>query len=364
MDFFWDTLAVKVDEGTETWHSGLAGVLTGALDSSIIIAGGSNFQGALPWDGGKKIYYDGIYILRIDAGGSGKWINTGSHLPFPLAYPACVSLDSTLVCLGGENSDGPVCKSITIQLRGDHVNIGTITDLPYALSNAGAAAIGNTVYIAGGTGHDGKATDKFSCLDISKKEPGWIELAPLPVPVSHAVVVSQSDGKEECIYVLGGRNNEQDISEFYSAIWKYSPGSERWYKESVLLDNQSKTVGISAGTGLSYGNDGILVFGGDDGVLYNKTEEYNLAIKSADDAREIEKITAEKKKHLNNHPGFNNTIYYFNTINKDLRIVGHVPGYVQVTTRAFWYGDRVIIPLGEVKPGVRTPLVRRCRIEE
>ncbi|HET8737433.1 MAG TPA: hypothetical protein VFM69_12620, partial [Pricia sp.] len=38
---------------------GLAGTYAGVDDGVLILAGGANFPDKLPWEGGKKIYYDG-----------------------------------------------------------------------------------------------------------------------------------------------------------------------------------------------------------------------------------------------------------------------------------------------------------------
>jgi len=37
---------------------GMAGIIAGAHGGVLIAAGGANFPDKMPWDGGKKIYYD------------------------------------------------------------------------------------------------------------------------------------------------------------------------------------------------------------------------------------------------------------------------------------------------------------------
>ena len=47
---------------------GFAGMIGGFQNDAVIAAGGANFPGALPWEGGKKVYSDKIYVLN-----NGQW---------------------------------------------------------------------------------------------------------------------------------------------------------------------------------------------------------------------------------------------------------------------------------------------------
>jgi len=43
---------------------GMAGIIAGTHGGVLIAAGGANFPDKMPWDGGKKIYYDEIFGLK------------------------------------------------------------------------------------------------------------------------------------------------------------------------------------------------------------------------------------------------------------------------------------------------------------
>jgi SSS family solute:Na+ symporter len=43
---------------------GLAGLYAGIDKDVLIVAGGANFPGKLPWEGGEKVYYNEIFILQ------------------------------------------------------------------------------------------------------------------------------------------------------------------------------------------------------------------------------------------------------------------------------------------------------------
>jgi hypothetical protein len=109
-------------------------------------------------------------------------------------------------------------------------------------------------------------------MDLERPEAGWQVLPDLPIALSHAVVAAQSDGTEICIYVLGGRNKSGITSSFLSDIWKYSPSAKIWQKAGKLKLARQSVFGLSAGTGLAYGDHAILIFGGDKGAVFNETE--------------------------------------------------------------------------------------------
>ena len=54
-------------------HLGVAGAFAGVHHDVLIIAGGANFSSGMPWEGGKKVYNDAIYVLQ-KSGGSSQWI--------------------------------------------------------------------------------------------------------------------------------------------------------------------------------------------------------------------------------------------------------------------------------------------------
>ncbi|MEA1886783.1 MAG: kelch repeat-containing protein [Bacteroidota bacterium] len=363
MNFIWDTLTVLTEEDKWESHPGLAGIITGVIDSTVIIAGGSNFKDGLPWNGGIKYYYDDIYLLGTDCKGTIiRWEKSPVKLPASIAYSASVTVNNRMLCMGGENVDGVQNSCCSIEREGNGIILGQEPGIPVGVSSPGAAVIGAKVYLAGGIYEDGFASNRFFLLDLSTEQKEWKEIASLPYPVSHAIVVSQWDGSEECVFLIGGRNNSGDITEFFSDIWKYSPSGDKWIKAGTI-GNDKKSIGLSAGTGLAFGDNGILIFGGDDGILYNKTEQYNLALKSSENITEKKRIQEFKISHLDNHPGFNRDIYYYDTVTRELAVVGKIPGKAQVTTQAIWHRGKIVIPMGEIRPGIRTPVVMSCMVD-
>ncbi|MEI9806627.1 MAG: kelch repeat-containing protein [Bacteroidota bacterium] len=86
--------------------------------------------------------------------------------------------------------------------------------LPEPLANAGIGAIGNTVYVLGGsTGKE--ASSKVFSLNLKNSSLQWESLPELPVAVSHAAVAAQSNGEHPCIFVMGGRSTDTSGSKYF-----------------------------------------------------------------------------------------------------------------------------------------------------
>ncbi|HPE75260.1 MAG TPA: hypothetical protein P5210_11415 [Draconibacterium sp.] len=357
----WKTISEIPPLQGEKIQYGFAGSLSGSLNNKIIVAGGSNFTDKKPWLGGTKLYYDDIFVLSIDKNKSSNWEQVELKLPAKMAYSACVSANEAIYCLGGEGETKPLKLALKIYIKNGQLQIEKLPNLAFAVSNAGAVIIGSKLYVAGGNDSLG-ATKHFQMLDLSDIEADWKILPDLIEAESHAVVVSQSDSNENCVYVLGGRNKTGETSTFLSTIQKYSPKENKWKPAGFLQLEGNESFGLAAGTGIAFGVHQILLFGGDRGNIFNRTERFNNAIAVETDSTKRDKIIAEKIASLNNHPGFNTEIYSFETQTEKLKQVGEIPGLSQVTSTAFWWNGKVIIPGGEIRPGVRTPLINQVEI--
>lgn len=362
MKMEWDTLAVLPPAKGEYNQPGLAGALSGIVDNQLVIAGGSNFENGMPWNGGTKVYHDDIFILKKDSAGELLWSTPTLKLSVPLGYSACLSVPEGLICLGGENADGFRSDAFLFSIENDSLIRNELPSIPQPVSNAGVAAIGQTIYLAGGLNAEG-AANSFFALNYLNENASWQTLSELPQAVSHAVVLSQNDGNEDCIYVVGGRSRDGELSTFFSAIWKYTPTKQIWEKAGVLKE-EDREFGLSAGTGIAWGDHAFLIFGGDRGDLFNRTEQFNNAIDKAENDSVRQSLISEKIAHLTNHPGFSKAVFCFNTKTCEMEKLGEIPGLSQVTTQTFNWENQVITPLGEIKPGVRTAVISRLLISE
>ena len=73
----WDRLPDLPD------REGFAGVFSGIVkeggEEFLVVAGGANFPEGRPWEDGKKVYYDAVYVLPLKKGG--EWRVSEVKLP-------------------------------------------------------------------------------------------------------------------------------------------------------------------------------------------------------------------------------------------------------------------------------------------
>lgn len=335
---------------------GVAGPVAGAYDNILLVAGGANFPDGMPWAGGKKVYYNDVYVFKKN-GDSLLHLNT-ARLPFNLAYSASCATPQGIVVIGGENEQGLTDGVFVLQWnesRND-VNITDLPSLPFALTNASAVYHHNHIYVTGGE-RGAEVSNNFFCLDLANKEAGWKGLPVVPNPVSHAVMVVQSNGEDEFIYLIGGRKrNVNDTSTLYSSILQFDWTSSRWTEKAPL------PYALSAGTGIAYGSRYILLFGGDDGETFHKVEALIAAIGQTSD--EAKKMALNKEKAIvqSKHPGFCQQVFLYDTKKDRWRKLSSIPFDAPVTTTAVKWHDAVFIPSGEIKAGIRSPYILSAKI--
>lgn len=337
---------------------GVAGPVTGVHGKMMFVAGGANFPDSMPWQGGKKKYYN-----RIDV-----FTKTSNHLipiagnyalPDKIAYAASCSTPNGVLYAGGENEAGISDRAFL--LKWDDATESVVAEqlpaLPVALTNAAATSHNNIVFIAGGESREG-VSDKCWSIDLSNSASGWKELPSLPKQVSHAVFVAIKSAGILKLYIVGGRRKTvQGISELYSSVFELSIGQNQWKELEPL------PYPLSAGTGVAIGSAGIILFGGDRGTTFSKVESCLAAISKATNETEKQQLIQQKNQLLTSHPGFSKEILLYNITTGKTKTAGTVPYPVPVTTTAFWWDKVVMIPSGEIKAGVRTPQVLMAKIK-
>ena len=336
---------------------GFAGPVAGVSNDVLIVGGGSNFPDSSPWLGGKKKYYDDLYVLKKDKNDS-LILFKSFKLPFALAYSANVSTNQGMVVAGGENENGISNKVLLIQWNEatQNVRIKNLPDLPFAITNASAVVHDDKVYLAGGE-MASEVSNHLLLLDLNDADAGWEKLSFLPKPISHAVMVVQSNGKNDCIYLVGGRKkNASSPSDLYTSNFRFDLKTNKW------TEKKSLPYTLSAGTGVAFGTNSILLFGGDNGATFHKTEEIIFAIDNEKDGEKKKQLTAKKIKIQSTHPGFCKQMLLYNTKKDEWKTVGCIPFDSPVTTTAVKWNDEVIIPGGEIRAGIRTPQILLAKI--
>jgi N-acetylneuraminate epimerase len=335
---------------------GVAGPFAGISNGVMLIAGGSNFPGAKPWDGGKKMNRDEIYLLRKLPDNKFECSILNQHLTKAIAYGASTSTALGIVCVGGETGKAS-CSNSAFIMRWNptthQVDFSVLPPLPISIVNASATSIANTVYVFGGESN-GKAIDQCFKIDLNSQSPVWQGLAGMPLAMSHSAAVTQSNGHHPCIFIIGGRTaTAAGVSELHNCTFCYDPVENKWSRRSAISDGKSVT-NLSAAAAAAINDHQILVAGGDQGDIFHKIESYNAAITKARGDEQKKILQKEKLQLVTHHPGFSRNVYLYDTASDKWEKAGELPFAAQVTTIAVKWGNEILIPGGEIRPGTRT----------
>lgn len=341
-EFKWD----HIGEIT-TQKLGVAGPVTGAINDIIIFGGGANFPDTAPWYGGKKVFYkEGEWFSKNDKG--------TFLLPEKIGYSGLCSTPKGVIIAGGENENGKTTKVwlASFDREKQEVFFKKLPDLPLALSNLSLTHYNNILYLAGGESDEGPYNGLLS-LNLNQVETGWIFLDSLPNSRSHAILVSQSNGEKNQLYLLGGRNvSPNQEPEFFSSVWALDLQKNKWEKKSDL------PVPLAAATGISLGANYLLVFGGDSGEIFKKS---TATLKSLDTFPDSA-LNATWIQEMENHPGFEKTIFLYNTITNKWASMDTLPFMPPVTTSLVSLNNEYYFISGEISPGKRTPNIYKGTI--
>ncbi|MHC4252948.1 MAG: kelch repeat-containing protein, partial [Planctomycetota bacterium] len=384
----WRELPALPPSPGRTSQPGLAGAFSGVHNDALIVAGGANFPDGLPWsklpDGSnpRKIYHRDVHVLLKD-GDDYTWRTADAKLAHGYSYGVSIPTDDGLLCVGGEwrEYEGDKVRkfksdrAFVIRHLGEgriEIDADGVPSLPKAVSAMAGARIGSHVYVAGG--NDGtKETRSFWRLDLSKKDAPegfeWETLDPWPGPPrSHLIAAAQSDGKNDCLYILSGRHSDPDKGwQFLTDAYRYAPKTETWTRVADVGTNMSddEPVCVMAASGVKLGANHIAIFGGAGGELFRKVEQdlprEIAALKKAGRREEADALSAKRWDLYTRHPGFSRDILVYHTITDTWTTMGTFPesdigglaAGSHVTTTAVRWGGEIVVPSGEVRPGVR-----------
>ncbi len=126
---------------------GLSGPFVGTSNDVLIVAGGVSLPDSTQESGG-KVWRREIYVLEE---GAGAW-KTGFQLGHPLAYGADVSSGDSFILIGGRDADRHYRTVYRLRWRNGNIEQSSLPDLPKICAMTNAALLGDTIYVAGGTG--------------------------------------------------------------------------------------------------------------------------------------------------------------------------------------------------------------------
>ncbi|MEG1227986.1 MAG: galactose oxidase [Flavobacterium sp.] len=337
---------------------GFAGPINGVYNDVFITAGGANFPDKMPWEGGKKHYSKEIHVLE-KIKDQYQWNKKNSvSLPEPIAYSGSTSTSLGIVYVGGENENGLSKKAYLLKWNSkqNEIELQSLPDFPIAVTNIALTNLNNVVYAIGGD-EASKSSDLVFSIDLNTAEPQWKSLPKLPFALANAVAVVQKDKNETNIYIIGGRTKTPSgISDLHNTTLAFNLKSQTWESKAIITDGKN-TTNFSAGAGVAFGNQYILITGGDNGTTFHKIETYLSKISKASSEEEKSKLIAEKNILNTTHKGFYNAVLLYNTQTNKWSKIGELPFLAHVTTPAVLWNNKIVLSNGEIKPGIRTPNV-------
>tara|TARA_R110002049_G_scaffold27843_1_gene95483 strand:+ start:190 stop:2712 length:2523 start_codon:yes stop_codon:yes gene_type:complete len=344
----------------QTTSLGYAGMLGGINNGVVIAGGGANFPEGKPWEGGAKVWSDTIFIFE-----NGQWRIADSRLPTPMGYGSSVQTPNGILIIGGNNSKNTSDKVFLLSYDIEHKRVlrKAYPDLPQPLAYTAAAVYDNHVYVVGG--HDGTtSTNSIFILDLDNPKK-WVrgkDFVGGPRSFHSAAIQESADGPK--LFVFGGRNQVNDRAiEIYDNYISYDLKRKFWEEPRTISLNGANRA-ISGASAQRMGSMHVLVYGGDDGVLFSALQDLNekIELQESDSTKAL--LSSKKKEILNSHPGFSKDILALNTITHKWYVYGTMEQGLPVTTLSFEKGDGFYMVSGENAPGVRTPKVKKIVLGE
>lgn len=303
---------------------GVAAPFAGVSGGALLVAGGANFPEKMPWEGGAKVWHDDVFVLEKP---EGDW-RTAGKLPLPLAYGVAVSHTRGLICIGGSDARQHHASVLVLRWSRGRLEIEVLTDLPQSGANMSGAIIGDTVYIAGGIAKPDatNALNTFLSMNLSLKNTSWRREESFPGPGRMLATAGAHDGR---FYLFGGAalhtgTDKKPEREWLHDAYCFTPG--RGWKRIADLPRAA----VAAPSPAPALDGKLLIIGGDDGSQVNTPPT--------------------------EHKGFSRDVLAYDPKADKWERLAEAP-FALVTTAAVPWQNRIVIPGGEVRPGVRSPNV-------
>lgn len=224
------------------YENGVSAAFFGRLGNLLVIAGGCNFPNEPLGPKSVKKSYCGIYAAEPS---EMQWKRIGT-LPRAMAYGASAQTDLGPVWLA---PDG--CAWLLTD-----EGLKELPSMPEAVDNAAAAAIGRTVYVAGGN-VDGKPSRNVYALDIEQGK--WRKLKQMPGNPRVQPVMAAVD---DCLYIWGGfAGSGKDATLELDGV-KFDTKTEKWTPLPAPTDVDGVPLATGGGVAAALPDGRIAVCGG------------------------------------------------------------------------------------------------------
>lgn len=222
-------------------------------------------------------------------------------------------------------------------------------DLPTGLKSGVEAQTSNQLVV--GLGSLGTSVYR---LNINNRAQGWTEGAPFIGPSTNGAAHTTVDGSLFVFSGSGKQHADDPAPVIFDTVYRYDIEADQWHQVRTRTP-----AGLSGAQAVPMGDGVIAIFGG-----YNKQlfDAYLAQVTGIDAKAEPEKWNAVVDGYMSRPPEgyyWNKEILTYDTRNNTWSTLGTSPYLPNCDAATAWLGDSLYIISGEIKPGLRTPAVKR-----
>ena len=335
------------------FRQGVSALYAGVYNGQLWMAGGCNFPDVPAAEGGKKVYYDGVYTAPLSSDSVFEWTRVG-RLPEAAAYGVTVSSEKGLICVGGNTASRALNQVFLLSLQNREgsadesasLRIDTLPSLPATVDNMAGAYLAPMLYIVGGN-VDGVPSSAVFALDMQALEQGWKQVTEVPGNPRVQPVCAASSGK---LYVWGGFAAPGAGREASLNVdgYAFDPRTTIWTAVATPCDETGTPVSLGGGMALPAGDGKILCAGGVNKDIFLK------ALKG-------EYAGPEYLSHPKEWYHFNRKVLLYDTASDAWQVLGDFEQGARTGAAFAADGSAYYILNGELKPGIRTPQITRLK---
>ena len=348
-----NTLALSVEKMNgfpaedSCFLKGVSALYAGVLDGQLIMAGGCNFPHVPVADGGKKVYYDGIYAASLSDDATLQWQEIGL-LPEASAYGVTVPTDKGLVCVGGNTAERSLSEVFILSLQNGEAVMESMPSLPVAIDNMAGTLLDHVIYIVGGNVNGVPSSAVYS-LDLENLAEGWKEEVSVPGNPRVQPVCAAQGGK---LYVWGGFSTAGEGREATLSVdgYAYTPSTKEWKQVATPVDESGTAVSLGGGVALPMGEDAVFCSGG-----VNK-DIFLQALQGIHKGKEYLSRPVEWYQ-------FNRKLMKYDTKADQWTVLGDYEQGARAGAAMVSDGSSYYIINGELKPGIRTKDINRINLK-
>ncbi|MBC2850240.1 cyclically-permuted mutarotase family protein [Cetobacterium sp. 8H] len=330
---------------------GVAGPLAGNIGDYIVVAGGANFPHKSVLEGGPKVTYSDLYLMKQT--NKGLELIKHTQLPKEIGYGTAISTENGIYYIGGTHQKGISNEILYLTLNKDKtdIEINKIGELPFDYHSGVAVLKDNNIYIVTGR-QNGQNSKNFYKYDLATNKTSELKMFP-GTERSQSIGQILNNGKEDLLYVFGGGTGIA-----FTDGYAYNFNKNTWEKvQDVKLG--TKDISVLGANSIKLNINEMMVIGG-----FNKEiwDDANLKLGGL----KGEELAKYKNSYFTKDPqdfNWNQDMLVYNAKDNTWKSAGKVPFLAPCGEGLVKIDNKIYSINGEIKPGVRSEKIYVGTIE-